>query len=212
MQEYGQRHDFAESPTISGKLLPSRYCSKCRNPSPRAVDLPSASAFTKFNRNLLDGQATPGDPNGMKESQWHRRKLRHVQWLYPIEPALGEHFKSWPDASGISQAADRDKYKTGKGFQIRTEQASAAVRAKVSIKFFPGFGYVRKRFWRPGQQSEIAFGYAEKRGESASAGSLAVIAIAVRNELRIGVEFERDLAAGALALMLLAHVASMPIT
>src|SRR5215510_15582433 len=88
------------------------------------------------------------------------------------------------------------------------KESSPTIRAEVPIETMAGVGRIVERFRVSLGQREVVLGDTKPGSHRAAGGSLAVLAIAVGNEGRIGIELEFDRAAGALGSVFLWHLSA----
>jgi len=143
---------------------------------------------------------------GSQHSIRHVLELREVERLRPVKTAFGEHFEHRFDALRIIQATDRDEDRPRKALQVVGKHPGAAIGAEVPLQPPARLRDVLKRFRLATYQREIILRHAEECGCFAARSLFAVQAVANRNERRICVELELDLAAYALSRMLLCRV------
>src|SRR5215510_13375229 len=89
-----------------------------------------------------------------------------------------------------------------------SKESSPTIRAEVPIETMAGVGRIVERFRVSLGQREVFLGDTKPGSHRAAGGSLAVLAIAVGNEGRIGIELEFDRAAGALGSVFLRHLSA----
>ena len=142
-------------------------------------------------------------------SSRHAVELRDVERFVPLQAALGEHFELWRNQFGPVQAAKHDEDEAGEAIQIGTEQSGAAIRAEVAVQSLAGLRDIVMCFRLAADHGEIILRYAEERGHLAARRPLAVQAMAVGDEVRVGVEPEFYRAASTLSRVFLRH-ASCP--
>src|SRR5262245_13051859 len=139
-------------------------------------------------------------------STGHAGKLWEVEWLFPLQPALGKHLQHRRDQFRSIQAAESHKDSAGETVQIVGKHASAAVRTEVAIEALAGFSDIVERLRLAAEEREIIFRHTKERRRRATGGPFAVVAMAGRDKSRIRIELELHCPTSALCRVFLAHV------
>src|SRR5262245_27187459 len=139
-------------------------------------------------------------------STGHAGKLREVEWLFPLQPALGKHLQHRRDQFRSIQAAESHKDSAGETVQIVGKQASTAVRTEVANEALAGFSDIVERLRLAAEEREIIFWHTKESRRRAPGGPFAVVAMAGRDKSRICIELELHCTTGALCRVFLAHV------
>src|SRR5262249_32725741 len=112
------------------------------------------------------------------------------------------------DAFRIIQAADLDEDRPRKALQVVGKQPGTAIRAEVPIQPLTRIRDVVKRLRLATDKCEVILRHTEVRSCFAARSFFTVQAVTDRDERRISVELELDLAACALSGVLLCHMVS----
>jgi len=142
---------------------------------------------------------------GVRVSTRHAFELRQVERFVPLQTALGEHFELWRNQFGPVQAAEHDEDEAGETIQIGTEQSGAAIGAEVAVQSLAGLRDIVMRFRLAADHGEIILRHAEECGHLAARRSLAVQAVAIGDEVRVGVELELHRTTSTLSRVFLSH-------
>src|SRR5262249_25019312 len=139
-------------------------------------------------------------------STGHAGKLWDVEWLFPLQSALGKHLQHWLDQVRSIQAAKRYKDSAGETVQIGSKQASAAIRTEVAIEPLAGFSDIVERLRFAADEREVILWHTKESRRRATGGLFAIVAMASRDKSRICIELELYCSTGALCRVFLAHV------
>src|SRR5215471_1568735 len=112
----------------------------------------------------------------------HAGKLWDVEWLFPLQPALGKHLQHRLDQFRSIQAAKSHKDSAGKAVQIVGKHASAAVRTEVAIEPLAGFSDIVERLRLAAGEREIIFWHTKENRRRATGCLFAVVAMAFRDK------------------------------
>src|SRR4029077_13872227 len=148
----------------------------------------------------------------LSSSTWHAVELWEVERSCPLQPAVDEHLEFRRDQLRASETADLHEDEARETLQVVGVQPGSADGTEDAIESSArtclGIRIVVEAVDASAEQPEIRFRDRHECRRLAAGRALAIRAVAVGDEARVGIELERHGTAGTVARVLLAHVIS----